>query len=201
MEQDMKSSHLARIMRIYNSYACINVLLLSSLATALVHASFVSKMNRRSTQQQLLQQWPPRPGASAGAGPPLMATTDTYWSTRADEYEEVFMDDFDTLNTTVWNHEIGYGPGNGEVQYYTDSEENAFVKDSILHVRALRDREYQGEKYEWTSARLNTAGNFNFSLGRMSARVRCEPVHGPFSVSFSPDCSSLLVSARLETHQ
>jgi beta-glucanase (GH16 family) len=112
-----------------------------------------------------------------------MAFADTNWDDQKSQYEDIFRDDFDgnSIDTTMWNHEIGPGPGNGEVQYYTDSKENAYVEDSVLHIKALRDREYDGKTYEWTSARLNTQGNFNFTFGRMSARIRCEPVAGPFS--------------------
>lgn len=112
-----------------------------------------------------------------------MALADTSWEKQASNYEEIFRDDFDgdSLNTTIWNHEIGPGPGNGEVQYYTDSKDNAYVENSVLHVKALKNRMYNGELYEWTSARLNTKNNFNFIFGRMSARIRCKPEDGPFS--------------------
>jgi hypothetical protein len=52
----------------------------------------------------------------------MAANTYFYWDKQASKYEEVFRDDFDgdSLNTKVWTHEIGPGPGNGEVQYYTD---------------------------------------------------------------------------------
>lgn len=114
----------------------------------------------------------------------LRAMAKTYWKDDEDQYELKFMDDFDgdTIDTTVWNYFMGKGPGNGEQQIYTDSDKNSFVKDSVLHVRALReDIEYGGKTFHWTSARLNTMQKYNFTFGRMSSRVRCKPVDGPFS--------------------
>lgn len=114
---------------------------------------------------------------------PMAANTYFYWDKQASKYEEVFRDDFDgdSLNTKVWTHEIGPGPGNGEVQYYTDQKDNAYVENSVLHVKALRNREYNGTVYDWTSARLNTKKSFSFTFGRMSAKIRCKPEDGPFS--------------------
>lgn len=114
----------------------------------------------------------------------LHAFANTYWDQNTAQYEVKFVDDFngDAIDTSVWNYFTGKGPGNGEQQLYTDSDKNAFVKDSVLHVRALReDTEYDGEMFHWTSARLDTMQKFNFTFGRMSARVRCKPVDGPFS--------------------
>lgn len=79
----------------------------------------------------------------------------------------VWSDDFDGdhIDPTKWDYQIGNGffdyrthtwvPGwgNEELQYYTDSPANAFVKDSILTLRA-RPESLHGCGY--TSARLST---------------------------------------------
>lgn len=70
----------------------------------------------------------------------------------------------------------GGGWGNGEKQVYTDSPNNAFVKDGKLNVRLLKSR-----SGEWTSARMTTYGKFSFALGKVEVRLRLQdPVDGPF---------------------
>jgi len=99
------------------------------------------------------------------------------------KYIEIFRDDFQWLDRNVWKFDIGKGPnddgwGNGELQIYTDERQNAFVKDGVLHVRAIRSNR---DENAWTSARLTTRGTFSFAYGRVEARVRTERVDGPFS--------------------
>lgn len=128
---------------------------------------------------------------TAGSSPhkdALHALAKTFWADDADQYEIKFIDDFDgdTIDASKWTPNVEPGPGNGEQQLYTDSDENAFVKDSILHIRAIRKDPpvMYGDPpgpWSWTSARLETTQLFNFTFGRMSTRVRCEPVDGPFS--------------------
>ena len=71
----------------------------------------------------------------------------------------------DSVDTSKWDFDIGNGfydyknnvwiPGwgNEELQYYTREPENVFVKDSVLHIRALKES-LHGCGY--TSARLKT---------------------------------------------
>lgn len=79
----------------------------------------------------------------------------------------VWRDEFkgDSVDTSKWDFDIGNGfydyknnvwiPGwgNEELQYYTREPENVFVKDSVLHIRALKES-LHGCGY--TSARLKT---------------------------------------------
>jgi beta-glucanase (GH16 family) len=47
----------------------------------------------------------------------------------------VFSDDFETLNTDVWKHEVtANGGGNGEFQYYSASSNNSYVRDGVLYI-------------------------------------------------------------------
>jgi beta-glucanase (GH16 family) len=64
------------------------------------------------------------------------------------------------LDTAVWNYDIGNndGWGNNELERYTDQQANVSVKDGALAINALRNR---------TSARINTAGKFDFTYGRI----------------------------------
>lgn len=92
-----------------------------------------------------------------------------------------FADEFNQsgLNTTVWNYDIGTGPpypgwGNSELQYYTNRRQNLYFEEieagnSALVIEA-REESYGGMPY--TSARINTKGKFDFTYGRVEARMK-----------------------------
>lgn len=81
----------------------------------------------------------------------------------------LWLDEFDSIDTTTWTFETGAsGWGNNEWQYYTSRSENAFVQDGILHIRANKE-DYEGAKY--TSARMITKGKFSFTYGTVEARI------------------------------
>ena len=61
------------------------------------------------------------------------------------------------------------GWGNNEREFYTDRPANAFVKDGMLHIRAIRE-DYQG--CQFTSARLVTRGLFSKTYGRFEFRAK-----------------------------
>ncbi len=79
----------------------------------------------------------------------------------------VWRDEFtgSSVNPSKWDFDIGNGFydyknnawiagwGNEELQYYTREPDNVFVKDSVLHIRALKES-FHGCGY--TSARLKT---------------------------------------------
>jgi len=78
-------------------------------------------------------------------------------------------DEFDFIDTTQWSFETGAsGWGNNEWQYYTNRNENAFVQNGILHIRASKE-DYEGAEY--TSARMITKGKFSFTFGTIEARI------------------------------
>ena len=82
-------------------------------------------------------------------------------------------DEFDgtAIASSKWSFEIGTGSngwGNNEKEFYTDRPENAYVKEGILHIRAVRES-YQGSDY--TSARLVSKGKFSFTYGMVEARI------------------------------
>ena len=98
----------------------------------------------------------------------------------ADEFEGAGIDrtkwDFDTgdgfydYNANQWIK----GWGNNELQYYTSRPENAYVKDGMLHIRALKES-HLGCGY--TSARLKTRKKdggplFAPKYGRFEFRAR-----------------------------
>lgn len=102
----------------------------------------------------------------------LTASFEGRSAARADElagdpWKLVWRDEFDgdEIDRTKWDYDIGNGFynydagqwiagwGNNELQYYTKESDNAFVRDGLLHVRALKES-LHGCGY--TSARLKT---------------------------------------------
>lgn len=91
----------------------------------------------------------------------------------------VFEDEFDkdgSLNTELWNYDLGDGSdqgipgwGNNELQFYTDRTENVSVENGYLLITA-RQEDFNGASY--TSGRLQTKGKFQQKYGRFEARMR-----------------------------
>lgn len=96
----------------------------------------------------------------------------------------LWSDDFDgnALDRSKWNFDLsnGFHPpdnpkiwisgwGNNELECYTDRPENAYVKDGLLHIRAIREP-CQGCSF--TSARLTTRGLFARACGRFECRAK-----------------------------
>ncbi|MFL5338703.1 MAG: family 16 glycosylhydrolase [Gemmataceae bacterium] len=106
----------------------------------------------------------------------------------AGPWKLVWADEFDgpSIDRAKWDFDIGNGFfnydsntwisgwGNGELQYYTREPENAFVKDGMLHIRALKES-YQGCGF--TSARLKSrkrdgSALFNKAYGKFEWRAK-----------------------------
>ncbi|HUB27164.1 MAG TPA: glycoside hydrolase family 16 protein [Tepidisphaeraceae bacterium] len=70
-----------------------------------------------------------------------------------------------------WTFDLGNGQGwgNKELEYFTSSPANAFVKGGLLHVRALRQADHG---YQYTSARLTTRDLFSAAYGRFEFRAK-----------------------------
>jgi beta-glucanase (GH16 family) len=89
------------------------------------------------------------------------------------DWRMVWNDEFDSsaIDTNKWNYEVNCaGGGNNEKQCYTDSDENAFIKDGMLNIVALPAEEGAAKPY--TSARLNTRYNADFTYGRFEMRAK-----------------------------
>jgi beta-glucanase (GH16 family) len=95
----------------------------------------------------------------------------------------VWADEFDgaagsPVDATKWTHEIGgWGWGNNELEYYTDSLENAALDgNGNLAIVAREDttgtRECHYGTCRYTSARLLTRGKFEFTHGRVESRLK-----------------------------
>jgi beta-glucanase (GH16 family) len=94
-------------------------------------------------------------------------------------YECVWQDLFaidGSPDSRYWQLETGgHGFGNHEEQFYTDRLENAFVKDGILTIRAVKEN-YQNCRY--TSAKLTTYGKRHIEQGRIEIMAKLPVGHG-----------------------
>jgi beta-glucanase (GH16 family) len=89
-------------------------------------------------------------------------------------WELLWHDEFDgrKIDLENWTYDLGGGGwGNGEMQYYTDSQDNAHVEDGMLVISAQKDILESGG-FNFTSARLKTQGLQVFQYGRIEARIK-----------------------------
>jgi beta-glucanase (GH16 family) len=84
-----------------------------------------------------------------------------------------WQDEFDYTGApdpAKWGYDIGgHGWGNNELQYYTDSTDNAFVADGVLTIAARKEKK-EGRNY--TSARVVSKGKGDFLYGRFEIRAK-----------------------------
>ncbi|MGL5055612.1 MAG: family 16 glycosylhydrolase [Fusobacteriaceae bacterium] len=72
------------------------------------------------------------------------------------------------LDKTKWRFELGdSGWGNKELQKYTDSPQNAYVKNGVLNIVAVKD-----DKNKITSARVVTKGLKTFTYGEIEVKAK-----------------------------
>ena len=95
-------------------------------------------------------------------------------------WQLVWSDEFDEKNidTTNWTYDLGGGGwGNGEMQTYTDTKDNARVDDGLLIITAQKETLDSGG-FVFTSARMKTQGLQTFQYGRIEARIKVPPGGG-----------------------
>jgi len=126
--------------------------------------------------------------ALAGLGMALAPPRGNEAAAPGAEWKLVWSDEFSgkEIDRTKWDFDVGNGFydydaeqwisgwGNGELQYYTREPENAFVKDGMLHVRAMKES-LHGCGY--SSARLKTRKKdgtalFSQKYGRFEFRAK-----------------------------
>jgi beta-glucanase (GH16 family) len=89
-----------------------------------------------------------------------------------DKLKLVWSDEFNIdgkPDSLSWVYDIGHGMdgwGNHEMQSYTNSSENVFVKDGKLFIHAIK------KNGEWTSARLKTHGKKSWTYGKFVFRAK-----------------------------
>lgn len=88
----------------------------------------------------------------------------------------VWSDEFDggAINESKWEHEILQPyTYNNELQRYTSDEENSYVEDGVLKIRAIRDA-----SGEITSARLVSKSKMDFRYGYVEVRASVPVAQG-----------------------
>jgi len=87
-----------------------------------------------------------------------------------DGYNLLWHDEFegDTLNEKIWTREVReVGWTNNELQAYTDSEDNSFVKDGCLILKAKDSGDGT-----YTSGKVNSQNKADFQYGKVVARAK-----------------------------
>ncbi|MDB6066495.1 MAG: hypothetical protein JWR26_2703 [Pedosphaera sp.] len=94
----------------------------------------------------------------------------------------VWSDEFSgtTIKSTNWTFESGNngGWGNNELEYYTNSTQNAYVSNGILHIVA---RKQNVSSFQYTSARMKSQNLYSKAYGRFEFRAKL-----PQGVGFWP---------------
>jgi beta-glucanase (GH16 family) len=99
--------------------------------------------------------------------PPTVTPTADWRLVWADEFESP---DGSAVDAKKWSFDLGAGGwGNGELQYYTDRVDNAYIQHGALVIRA-QEEDYRGSRY--TSARLVTRGKGDWLYGRVEVRAK-----------------------------
>lgn len=84
-----------------------------------------------------------------------------------------WQDEFDYTGApdpAKWGYDIGgHGWGNNELQYYTDSADNASVADGVLTITARKEKK---EGRDYTSARVISKEKGDFLYGRFEIRAK-----------------------------
>ncbi|WKK67160.1 glycoside hydrolase family 16 protein [Lutimonas zeaxanthinifaciens] len=96
------------------------------------------------------------------------------------EWKLVWSDEFDgvRIDTSNWNYQVvEAGRYNDEWQRYTDSDENAFIDNGNLVIKAIHNSEDHGMD-QYTSARLNTANKQAWKYGKIAARIKLPEGNG-----------------------
>ena len=92
------------------------------------------------------------------------------WS---DEFGEDSSSGILAVSSDKWNIEtVAPNNGswyNGELQYYTDKQDNIKIENGFLKITAKRE-EFQGKQF--TSARINTQDKLEFTYGRVEMRAK-----------------------------
>ncbi|ATD54106.1 glycoside hydrolase family 16 protein [Clostridium chauvoei] len=103
------------------------------------------------------------------------------------KYTEVWRDDFNTLDLNTWRYELGHKRGTEE-QEYVDSNENVFVQDGNLYLRATKKDKYKVKyKYDGTdqvlkynSGSIETFGARDVLYGKIEMRAKLPKGKGAF---------------------
>jgi len=90
----------------------------------------------------------------------------------AQNWQLVWADEFDStsLDLNSWTRETGgHGWGNNEWQYYTNREDNSYIQDGVLIIKAMEE-DFGSNSY--TSARIKTQNKEFWQYGKIEARIK-----------------------------
>lgn len=108
-------------------------------------------------------------------------------------YKLIFNDEFSTgsLDTSSWNYVTGYyinddpgtwGWGNNELEHYTDSEKNVYLKDGSLNITAYEEPKTfpqdPNRVAPYSSGKITTQDKFSFKYGRIDFRAKLPEGNG-----------------------
>lgn len=80
--------------------------------------------------------------------------------------------DSDTINEDNWSFQIEEaGRFNEEWQRYTNSDQNAYIENNNLVIKAIHESDTHGLD-QYTSARLHTANKQSWKYGKIAARIK-----------------------------
>ena len=87
--------------------------------------------------------------------------------------KQIWSDEFNingATDTNKWTLQL-WAPGrvNNELQSYTDRPENVIVEGGLLKIKAIREKYGTGD---FTSARLESNGKFDFTFGKIVIRAK-----------------------------
>ncbi len=113
------------------------------------------------------------------------SSTSSAQSSSATKWKLVWSDEFNgtAIDPTKWSYEKNcWGGGNNEQQCYTDQDKNAFVKDGVLNIVAVKE-DFTGpdspegtgastKTLPYTSARLRTKNLQEWTFGRFEIRAK-----------------------------
>lgn len=90
------------------------------------------------------------------------------------DWKLIWSDEFEshTIDTNNWNFQVvEAGRFNDEWQRYTESNDNAYVENNRLVIKADHESDVHGPN-QYTSARLHTANKQSWKYGKISARMK-----------------------------
>ena len=90
------------------------------------------------------------------------------------DWKLAWSDEFEanTIDKNIWNFQIvEAGRFNDEWQRYTDSNDNAYIENNCLVIKAVHESDVHGMD-QYTSARLHTANKRVLKYGKIAARMK-----------------------------
>ncbi|CAM4093924.1 carbohydrate binding domain-containing protein [Mesobacillus thioparans] len=127
------------------------------------------------------------PAASIAAPKDKLGNDELKNKQNKSEWSLVWSDEFSgpEIDRSKWTYDIGNwivdengkgitsGWGNNEKEYYTDSNDNAFIDDGKLVIKAKKEQVTdQFGTYDYTSAKLKTKGLFSKKYGRYEIKAK-----------------------------